>query len=304
MVHDSLGNTITSLLGRSLAAIDADLWTYDIAFACQPRGMELLPFAVARSFIERRIDEVLSATGCDCFTMYLTGRNNFRDSVATERTYKGGRLRDKPYHYHNIRNYLMGLYGARVCDGWEADDEITALMAGDSFAIARLTERESAKGRGSPELPSGVESGLPKKVVCVSRDKDLRQAQGWHYSYPCGNQPEIPLMCVDPLGSLELNKDRTKIKGTGLKFFYAQTLVGDSTDNYGGLYRYGAVRAYDLLSPCTDEEQMFRAVYGEYAARYDNPAERLLEQGRLAWMTREFRDGQPVMWEFPFEVSE
>ena len=254
---------------KRVACIDGDLWTYDIPFAAQPKGTDGFGFNFVRSCIEKRIDEILRATGCDGFGFYLTGAGNFRDQIATRVRYKGGRSAPKPFHYNNARLYLEGLYEAHVSHGWEADDEIAVVLTNDPNA------------------------------VCVSRDKDLRTVAGWHYGYRCGLQAEIPLHRVTDPGHIELSPSGNKLRGDGLKFFYAQCLMGDSTDSIPGCPGIGPQRAYNALVGASTEEEMATIVLQMYAEKFENPREALLEQGRLAWMTREFRDGKPVLWEIP-----
>lgn len=141
---------------------------------------------------------------------------------------------------------------------------------------------------------------LKPEYVCVSRDKDLRQVPGLHYGYRCGLQGEQHLTLVDELGSLELQPSGNKLKGDGLKFFYAQTLMGDPTDAIPGCPKFGAQRTYELLVGASAEEEMFNLVLGAYALHFEDPRQAMLEQGRLAWMTREFKDNKPVLWELPF----
>lgn len=116
----------------------------------------------------------------------------------------------------------------------------------------------------------------------------------------------------------------TDLKGSGLKFFYSQILTGDSADNYRGILGLGKTAALNALDGCTSEKELYNAVLSLYKKHYgegvhwcphfrgtqeycDNYFElngtvppdwdvwkgrgawltaydRMLEQGRLAWM--------------------
>jgi hypothetical protein len=100
------------------------------------------------------VDKIIQDLGVTQFTGYLSGKNNFREAIATIRPYKGNRDRNKkPIHYNSIREYLIKYYGAIVVDGIEADD---------ALAIAHLKEEQS--------------------IICTI-DKDLDQIPGWHYNF-------------------------------------------------------------------------------------------------------------------------
>ena len=115
-----------------------------------------------------------------------------------------------------------------------------------------------------------------------------------------------------------------KLNGHGLRFFYSQLIMGDTADNYKGLDGIGKTRAYNLLCNLTTSKDLYMAVLKEYRLYYgegthwcphykgkdnyneqynaahgeDSPDwlfwkgkgawltayDRMLEQGRLAWM--------------------
>lgn len=138
---------------------------------------------------------------CSKYEFYLTGDGNFRHDIAKQAPYKGNRKQPRPYHYKNVTEYLKFKYNATVVDGMEADDMLAI----------RQTE-------------------LGDKSVIVSRDKDLRMVKGWHYGYAMSNQPEKDLEYIDEIGYLI--KHKSKLIGGGLKWFYAQCIMGDKTDKH------------------------------------------------------------------------
>ena len=99
--------------------------------------------------------------------LYLTGRGNFRLQLATIAKYKGNRSEfERPTHYADIREYMQRVWGARVIDDQEADDEI---------------------GIRAYEINEGSE----EKAVVVSIDKDLDQIAGFHYNFVTGAKYKI-----------------------------------------------------------------------------------------------------------------
>src|SRR3546814_9056731 len=101
-------------------------------------------------------------------------------------------------------------------------------------------------------------------VISCSRDKDLRINPGLHYRWECGKQLADGPTFVTELGHLELSSGTSKkLRGSGLKFFYAQLITGDTVDNISGLPKHGPVRAFNELSECGTEEELFAKVRSE-----------------------------------------
>lgn len=256
--------------------IDGDILAYEIGFAAKvgwSSPEEEPPWWYVEEMLEMRIDNIcamVNATEKPYF--YLTGSKNFRNDIASVKPYKD-RPSNKPWHYRNIKQYLLGVKGAIIVEGLEADD-LMAIEQMEALSEGRAT------------------------IIC-SRDKDLRQVPGWHYSWELGKQPSFGPIFVNPLGWIEWQDG--KLRGCGDKFFYTQCLTGDIVDNIPGLPGCGPHKAFKLLCECDTTRQCFEAVLEAYRGRYGDLAEeRLLEQGRLLYMTRVLNeDGSPKLWEFP-----
>ena len=252
-----------------IALIDGDLWSYDIAFAAQPKDKEMYSFRFCRDTIETRLEEVLQVTGCSSYEFYLTGKDNFRDKIVADAVYKGGRDHgERPHYYEEIRWYLSGRHKAITVNGMEADD------------MCCIRQRE-----------------LGTAGIIVSRDKDLRQMKGWHYSYRCGLQPAIGPFYTDEIGFL-FPPVKNKLFGAGKKFFYAQLLLGDTADNIKGVDGYGPVKTYKLLNPLETEQSLYSTVRSLYR-ECEIPDEVFIARANLLWMVREMKDNQPVLWRPP-----
>lgn len=254
--------------------IDADVLRYEVGFAGEAGWQQegVPPFDYVAELLHMRIDNICGVVGATAPPiLYLTGKHNFRNQIATRQPYKD-RPSAKPWHFYNITAYMKGNYDVRLTEGLEADD----LMA------IEQTKR-------------------PNETIICTRDKDLRAVPGWHYGWELGNQPQFGPELVDDLGWLKLSPDRKSIKGTGLRFFYAQCLLGDRVDSIKGVEGVGPVKAIDLLGGASTEPELFNITRSTYREKYGDMADSfLLESGRLLWMTRELNeDGTPVLWEFP-----
>lgn len=94
----------------------------------------------------------------DNFMIFLTGDDNFRYKIYPE--YKANRKgAEKPAWLPSCYKHLVGVYGARYCNGYEADDGIGINATGDHCV--------------------------------VSIDKDLRQIAGGYYHFVNGTYENI-----------------------------------------------------------------------------------------------------------------
>ena len=101
--------------------------------------------------------------------IYLSGIRNFRDFIWKTKKYKGNRdAVSRPTHLAACRDYLSRVWGARITDGYEADDAL------------------------------GIElSAVGNAGVIVSNDKDLDQLAGWHFNWVTGETYRITRRAAD-----------------------------------------------------------------------------------------------------------
>lgn len=114
-----------------------------------------LPFAYYN--LKQTIESICRAVDAAEYEIYLTGKGNFRESIAVTKPYKGNRDPEaKPAYYQHIKNKLRSNYGAVIVDGQEADDML-------GIRYGELSRR-----------------GLDP-IICT-KDKDLNMIPGWHYN--------------------------------------------------------------------------------------------------------------------------
>jgi len=268
--------------------IDGDILRYEIGFAAEAaiRATSADPDALPSwDYVEecfhRRLEEIETKVGAtEPSTIYITEGETFRDQIAITKPYKGTRKPNKPWHYNNLTVYMKDVLNAEVCKGIEADD---------AMAIEHVANNKRV---------ANDKTGKVASTIICTRDKDLRQVPGWAYSWELGRQPEFGPVCIDKTGYLTLSDNHKKCGGTGLSFFYAQCLMGDSTDNIPGLSGVGPNAAFNLLNGL-DIDQMLEIVKEEYSNHHGTYWKtHLTEQGRLLWMVRSMTpENTPVLWE-------
>lgn len=195
--------------------IDADCVAYWGAATCDTQGE-----GVALHRTNLRMNQILDECRAQHYTAYLTGKDNFRDNVATLQRYKGNRYRPdgsritpQPVYLSECREYLIEEWGAILRDGEEADDAL-------SIHRARFPDND-------------------RDYIISSIDKDLRINTGYHHNQNTGDiihvLPDlIPLTIIEKI-SKTTGKTNKKIDGVGRMFFWAQMLMGDSADWVKGL---------------------------------------------------------------------
>ncbi len=169
---------------------------------------------------------------------------NFRFDVAKQKPYKGTRNKDKPFHFYNLLLVMLQHYDCRiVTNGTEADD---------AMAVYQCTEEEDT-------------------IICT-RDKDLRQVDGWHFSWETGISPSFGPAMSSGIGRLWQVGEKQKTVGLGWKWFFYQMLVGDTADNIPGCKGVGDKTAYAELEDCTSLQQMYNIVFAHYQRVYKKEA--------------------------------
>lgn len=266
-----------------------------------------------KDLFEKRVGDIIAQTGASEPLFFLTNtpyinkalnrsrtRNgeatvdyspNFRLAITQEfkdeegevfktKDYKGNRKSDKPFHFYNITNHILSSWPHHVAEnGLEADD-------------AMCIEQYKRLDKGDT-------------IIC-SRDKDLKQCPGWHYSWEANKQPEWgPEFVTQPGYLKDVSKDakKRKIMGVGDAFFYYQMLTGDGVDNVAGVIGKGPAFAYGLLHDLESSYDMYILTAEVFVKTYgDEWKKQFRTMADLLWMIREVDDnGVPVRWKRPVQ---
>ena len=144
--------------------VDGDILAYRCGFAAQKgRGddVEAEPVENALHNVNTVVESIISAVESDDVCVYLSGGENYRFDIATERPYKGNRDgAPKPVHYAAILKHIKKQFPHQVSDGQEADDDL-------GIAQTVLTKKYIEPGNS----------------VIVTIDKDLDMIPGNHYNF-------------------------------------------------------------------------------------------------------------------------
>lgn len=118
-----------------------------------------------------------------------------------------------------------------------------------------------------------------ERTILCSIDKDLKQIPGKHYNFV-----KKEFFEVTPID--------------GLRYFYKQLLIGDTTDNIFGIRGIGPKKAEKIIDPLTEEKDMFIAVRDLY-----KDDARLTMNGKLLWILQkegEIWNPEPLFTQYGF----
>lgn len=242
---------MTRLKEYHKAIIDGDVLVYRAGFA----GEEKLEASLGN--IKLMLTSILDALDPVDYKIYISSddKSNYRYDVAKTKEYKGNRKdARKPKFYKEIRAYLVSRWNADLVEGQEADDALGIAQDGDT-------------------------------ILC-SIDKDLNMIPGWHYNFV--TKERYLVTDDDDLNLTTEYRGKRKIykmdRG-GIKWFYAQMLLGDTCDNIPGIKGLGPVAVDKVLKDCYTEEEMALTVWNLYK-EHGLSKERLYEVADLLWIRR------------------
>lgn len=271
------GNLIKwKTVGKRVCLIDGDILPYTIGFIVKPEAVisammrvdagefkevyETPEFLLYADIMNCMLNRMVGSANCDSARIYMTdSAANFRLNLAFSHPYKGTRPASKPAFFQELRRYLLETQDTILAVGEEADDRISI----EAWRMAR----EFCEAEGI-EVGSEEHKAFADYVV-ISKDKDLMQVPGWHLHY---KNNAMELEWVTKFGYLRPkykgDGKMKKLEGAGLKFLYAQMLMGDDVDNYKGLPGCGMVKVFDTLHPCKTEAELYFATLALYKKKY------------------------------------
>jgi len=235
--------------------------------------------------VKQRLQSILDEVSAKSFRLFLTGKDNYRDSLVDY--YKANRDRTRrPYHFENITNYLVEHWNAEIINGREADDACGIAQFEDWMDNEMYGD---AKHR--PE-----DHGT---IIC-SIDKDLDMIPGWHYHFVKQEKYFVT-------------------ENEARDWFYCQLLTGDmGSDNIPGLFHITGTKVRDWkpyfykISELSTDREKWDYIVKVYVAALLLPQEepmttamedatvaavqaKLRETGKLLWIQRDLKDN----WEPP-----
>lgn len=272
--------------------IDGDLLVFSSCAAVEyGRSPEEYTLQEILTNIEGRIQAMKRRLKARKVRIFFTAKDNFRYKIMDE--YKANRVGAwLPESLEAAKSHITVMYNGECEPGLEADD----LM--------------------------GIYSKTDGTTIVATIDKDIPQINGTHYRWETQHKGEA-IFEVSGNGTLvkEVHNKKTKITGTGIRFFCYQLLIGDPTDGIMGcgklvdkVYKTGAkagqayqsregigpVTAYELLEHAITYQRCMEIVMAQYHKVFgDDWEEQLLKNGRCLFMTRKkLEDGRFRLWHF------
>jgi len=133
--------------------IDGDIVVYRIAFAME-KEKKTDALWMLKYNTDKVISKILHRSKATSYAIYINGKNNFRENIATLSPYKAARKKAaKPVYWKQVRDYLIEAYNAELVNGMETDDKL---------GIVQCTSR-------------------PNSTIIATIDKDLDMIPFKHY---------------------------------------------------------------------------------------------------------------------------
>ena len=196
------------------------------------------------------IQKIAQAAKANTYKVYLTGKNNFRETLATQMGYKHNRLdKPKPELYQHIRNYLVTVHKAQMINGMEADDAL-------SIVYTQSLSGQLVNTSKDPNVPVWR---YPEESMICAIDKDLRTV--------AGKQINFSKHIADADGKY---KQIVITEHEARYNFWKQVLTGDTSDNVLGIPGVGDKKAVAILEGAQTEVEFFDRVYAAYCKHYGN----------------------------------
>jgi len=201
------------------------------------------------------VESWIEGAGNGEYQLVLTGKDNFRNKVATIQPYKGNRTdKRKPHHLAECRDYLVRRWGAIIVDGEEADDYLGWNQTEDT--------------------------------IITTIDKDLDCIKGHHYRPPNKGKEGY----LYEVSEVEANRNFYKqlligdttdniqgIPGVGAKSPFLKVIDTLSDPREMAEYTFNKYFEYEMSIRCSTPLTEVKKV------AYD----RFLENGQLIWIRRE-----------------
>lgn len=193
--------------------------------------------------IARIVREVMP----DEVKIFAGEESNFRVDLPLPSKYKGQRSSIRPIHLEQAKEYLIRKYHAEKSYGRETDD---------SCSIAAY---------------DALKAGKQPIVYFVEKDQYQLDGVTLLYDEADGFKYEV----VPELGNLR--KEKTAIKGLGLKFLAYQWICHDKVDQYEAYelskVKFGDTSAFKVIDPCTTEQEVLQSVIKQFQIFYPEPFE-------------------------------
>ncbi len=202
---------------------------------------EAAEISYALHTVKKMIEGICKTCKTDQYEIYLSGDDNFRDTLPLPSKYKGNRAGlMRPLQLTEVKDYLINVHNAVVVKG-EADDKIS------------IRQYE------------GIKSKI--KVIGCSTDKDSLGTDGYILNWDTMDKP----MLIKGLGELRID-EKGKVRGHGSKWKYLQWIVGDTIDGLNpcelAKVKFGEKSGYKVLVDIETDKECWQAVHDLYLKWY------------------------------------
>ena len=268
---------------------DGDVLLYKIGFAHQTTGVDgkpidIKPLSFALHSTKVLIEKWQNFYNLEKMRIFFSCslKDNFRYKLYSK--YKHRRQsKPRPFYYHDIKTYILRKYNGEIVQDGEADDALGIFSTEDTIIFSSDKDLLQIPG-DHHDLDFGT-SYKTKHGKTIFRKKYLKDG---HIRV---DDPGI-LFYYDKFNSKGEKKGGDLI-GTGQRWFFAQMLLGDSTDDIPGIKSYGPAKVYKLLKDVDSLDEIKEIVYNIWKEKGDMELYEIVAQ--LLWIKRSVDSFPPIL---------
>lgn len=185
------------------------------------------PEAVALRLTDQMMQDIINNSEADQYKSFLTGSLTKYPKVTTP----------------NFRNQINPEYKMNRKQAVPRHLNVCRQFLIEEWNTVVTEGYEADDALGVEQDKTGVDGIYDTCIASI--DKDLLQIPGYHYNFVTGKMQQVS----------ELD---------GIKWFYKQMLIGDSSDNVKGVDKIGSVKASKIIDPLEKEIDMYQTVCSLY----------------------------------------
>lgn len=186
---------------------------------------ELDELWVATSRLDRSIENIIQASGCTDYKLFVSGKNNFRHEIYPN--YKANRTQPSPKWREDCRQHLIEKWGAIEATGCEADD-LCGIYQSENTIICGI-DKDLLQIPGKHFSWEIIRKGKIVREACFKEVNEIDGLRTFYKQVLTGDVSDN-IMGIHGVGPVTANKHIDDLDTEDEMFAKVQELYHDSLD--------------------------------------------------------------------------